>query len=376
MTSAALIATTSTVVTIRAIVQTAAISSAFGEDGFPGVRMLARGPKAAGFYVSAADVDSPALRFRFGRSRPSPLRPLVRTAAGAALAAAIVLPLRRRQLKLPPSVTTAALASGPIALAVLVPRTRARDAAMYGLQMWAFAVAHELPYDDPDALRSRLRIDYPIRVDRAIGRGELPTVRLQRALARPGEVRMLDRVLTLVHWVWFAQPHLSLLWILNRDERRFPRAARQVAAAYDLGCLIYFLVPTAPPWWAAAEGHAPGEGRRLMVEVGERAWGRAWPRLYDSLGGNPWAAMPSLHFGTSLLAAILLSEVSRGAGALGWSYALTLGFALVYLGEHYVIDLAAGAALIVLVRRGEPLAEPAVRAVNGAIQRLERVANG
>ena len=39
-------------------------------------------------------------------------------------------------------------------------------------------------------------------------------------------------------------------------------------------------------------------------------------------------------------------------------YALTLGFALVYLGEHYVIDLVAGAALVALVRRGEPLAEP------------------
>ena len=44
------------------------------------------------------------------------------------------------------------------------------------------------------------------------------------------------------------------------------------------------------------------------------------------------------------------------AGAAGWAYALTLGFALVYLGEHYVVDLAAGAALVALVRRGEPLA--------------------
>ena len=49
--------------------------------------------------------------------------------------------------------------------------------------------------------------------------------------------------------------------------------------------------------------------------------------------------MPSLHFATSLLAAILLSETGRCAGAAGWGYALTLGFALVYLGEHYVIDL-------------------------------------
>ncbi len=55
---------------------------------------------------------------------------------------------------------------------------------------------------------------------------------------------------------------------------------------------------------------------------------------------------------------------------------MTLGFALVYLGEHYVTDLLAGAALVAAVRRGEPLAEPLVQRVNGALQRLERLAAG
>jgi membrane-associated phospholipid phosphatase len=114
----------------------------------------------------------------------------------------------------------------------------------------------------------------------------------------------------------------------------------------------------------------------MMVEVGEKAWGRAWPRLYESLGGNPWAAMPSLHFATSLLAAILLSETGPLAGAAGWGYALTLGFALVYLGEHYAVDLAAGAALVAIVRGGEPLAEPWALRFSAAVQRLERLANG
>ena len=76
------------------------------------------------------------------------------------------------------------------------------------------------------------------------------------------------------------------------------------------------------------------------------------------------------------MAAISLSETGRAAGAAGWSYALTLGFALVYLGEHYVTDLAAGAGLVALVRRGEPLAEPAVHSVNRGLRRLERLASG
>jgi hypothetical protein len=84
--------------------------------------------------------------------------------------------------------------------------------------------------------------------------------------------------------------------------------------------------------------------------------------------------MPSLHFATSLMAAIHLAEIGPVPGALGWAYAGTLAFALVYLGEHYVTDLLAGAALVVAIRRGEPLAEPVVEAVNRALRRLEAVA--
>ena len=55
---------------------------------------------------------------------------------------------------------------------------------------------------------------------------------------------------------------------------------------------------------------------------------------------------------------------------------ISMGVALVYLGEHYVTDLLAGAALVAVVRRGEPLAEPLVHGVNRGLRRLERLANG
>jgi membrane-associated phospholipid phosphatase len=108
-----------------------------------------------------------------------------------------------------------------------------------------------------------------------------------------------------------------------------------------------------------------------MVEAGERFWKRFWRPLYDSLEGNPFAAMPSLHFGTSVMAARVLSDTGKVAGALMWAYALTLGFGLVYLGEHYVVDLLAGLALAELVRRAEPVAGPFLLAAGRQVQRLE-----
>ena len=236
-------------------------------------------------------------------------------AAAAALAAAFAVPLMRKKRRIPPAVTTAALAAGPPALAVLRPRTKLRDAGMYALQMWMFVLGHELPYDDPERAESRLRVGYPIRVDRAIGAGELPNVRLQRALAGLGRGNVVDRILSWVHWSWFFEPHGALTYILARDPEQFARSARQMSAVYDLGCIVYAAVPTAPPWWASEEGHTDAKVRRIMVEVGEEEWGKAWPVLYDVLGGNPWAAMPSLHFATSLMAALLLAEMGPERGS-------------------------------------------------------------
>jgi len=321
------------------------------------------------------------------------LRAAVRLAAGATLAAAIATPLVRRRFRIPAAATTAAVVAGPLAVAVLAPRTKTRDVVLYSFQMWAFTIAHELPYDNAEALRRRLKIRYPIAADRWLGRGELPSVRLQRRLSIPGRVTALDRALSMVHWAWFFEPHVTLLFIQQRHVDRFARAARQMAATYDIGCALYFAIPTAPPWWASENDYldrpidhissdvveemvieARPEVRRLMLDVGEEVWGPVWDRLYETANGNPWAAMPSLHFASSLMAAVLLAEVGPVPGALGAGYAATLAVALVYLGEHYVTDLIAGAAVVGLVRRGEPLAEPVVEAVNGVLRRLERIA--
>src|SRR3954468_15607045 len=103
---------------------------------------------------------------RSGRPAPIPLRPIladpmrrrprppravqlaVRAGAMATVGAAIALPLVRKRLRIPGPVTLAVAASGPLAVAVLGPRTRKRDVSLFAMQMWAFTVVHEMPYDD------------------------------------------------------------------------------------------------------------------------------------------------------------------------------------------------------------------------------------
>lgn len=300
------------------------------------------------------------------------------------VAAGAAAPLVRKRVTAAPLLVQAVAFSAPLGLAIALPRSRRRDVAVCALQMWAYVAAYKSPHDDELAQAQRVHVTYPILGDRLLGLGQLPTVRLQRAFARGGageaDWRALDRVLVWAHWSWFMVPHGTLLYLLARHPERFPRAAVMTYAVFNLGASVYWVLPTAPPWYAAgAPERTRGEAvevRRMMVEYGEHFWGDGWGSLYSVFGGNPLAAMPSLHFATSVMAALLLAEVSPVAGALGSTYAATLGFALVYLGEHYAVDLLAGAALTLAVRRAAPHAAPAVGGLGRAVAAVAAVGRG
>ena len=129
----------------------------------------------------------------------------IRAAAWVAVGTGVALPFVRRKRKLPAPVVLGAAAAAPAALCVAVPRTRTRDVTTIVLQMLAYLAAYEMPNDDPDKLRARVRVSYPVRVDRALGLGKLPSQRLQ-ALAAPGRVRPAEQVLVWAHWIWFLVP--------------------------------------------------------------------------------------------------------------------------------------------------------------------------
>lgn len=281
----------------------------------------------------------------------------------------------RRRLKLPPAAVLGTAGLAPVALCVLTRRNRLRDVTVGALNMWAYLAAYEMPHDDPERLAARVRVTYPVAIDRVLGLGVPPTIRLQRTFAAPGKVNRFERVLVWCHWMWFLVPHGSVAYVMLRRPEKFPAAAVRMYAVFDLGAVFYWAIPTAPPWWAAAHGYLEDRQtvlvRRMMIEYGEQFWGDRWAGLYDVLGGNPLAAMPSLHFATSLMAAHLLTEVGPVPGALGWTYTSLLGIALVYLGEHYAVDLLAGAALAETVRSEAPRFAPLAGRLSRLVQVLE-----
>jgi membrane-associated phospholipid phosphatase len=117
-------------------------------------------------------------------------------------------------------------------------------------------------------------------------------------------------------------------------------------------------------------GHMDGRVVRVVPRVFRDARGEPLDQD-DTAGANPWAAMPSDHLAAALAAALTLRELHPAAGPAGLGYAAVLGFALVYLGEHYVIDLLAGAALAAAVAAAQRPLAPFARRVDAAWRRIE-----
>ncbi len=291
-----------------------------------------------------------------------------RVLAGAAVPAGVVLAQLRKRLELPPPATVAIAGLVPLAaIAATSPRSRTRYVAAGAAYMWLFKVTWEMPFDHPEKLRRRVRIDYPIKVDRFLGAGVTPTQRLQRALRTPGEVSAFDVAVTAVYGSWFL-PHVLLGYLLIRDERYVPRAAGRLSAAYHLTTPFYWLLPTAPPWWASEHGdRMDDEVERIVRAVVCHVTGIAPPDNSEG-PGNPWGSMPSDHISSAAITAMGLSEVGPIFGAIGWTYVAAAGFAVVYLGEHYLVDVLVGLAVAEIVRRGEPHVAPLVRAVAHALE--------
>lgn len=202
-----------------------------------------------------------------------------------------------------------------------------------------------------DDLGMPVRYSEPIDVDKWLGFGDTPSARLQAVLCgSPCDPS------TMAHWydrifiiVWMSHFTVGLsvavvFWLRNRLE--FRRWMRRYLTLNFSALICYLLIPTAPPWMASAEGRLPSEVQRLSA----RAWvgprpegvGAADPTAW---AGNAVAAMPSLHAGVAFLVAMYAVQRFR----TGWRwlillYPLAMSFSLVYLGEHYVADVLAGAA--------------------------------
>jgi len=195
--------------------------------------------------------------------------------------------------------------------------------------------------------------DSVIAVERLI-LGGIPTVWLQETLLVAGTVQLHDVLLSLVYVSHFFFPlaFAFLLWLHWRP--MYYRFVVTLMVVSFAAFLTFVLLPVAPPRFAYMYGEALPVVD-VVHEVSRQGGWQGFSWVYRNLVGNPVAAFPSMHAAYPLLVFLFLLEWRRG-WALAWApFVFIVWFATVYLGHHYVVDVAGGAVYAVggylLVRR-------------------------
>lgn len=193
-----------------------------------------------------------------------------------------------------------------------------------------------------DDLGVAIQSDYVIAIDKFMFLGNVPSVELQRTLFRPWDIGLIDMLAVATHWSFFVVPHavFAYLWFFRRSMA--PAYGKAMLLTLYLGLLLFWLVPTMPPWLAGVQGDLVGT-YRVMNFVTSGIDANAYRDLYGTLAApNSVASVPSIHMALTFL--VLLSVREH---APRWTmplviYNVAMAFSLVYLGEHYVFDLLMG----------------------------------
>ncbi len=146
-------------------------------------------------------------------------------------------------------------------------------------------------------------------------------------------------LIKLMNWVYF-WGHMPLViivavWLYVWHRKAYFITRNAFLASGAIGVVIYWLFPVAPP--------------RLIPFAGFIDTMAAFDRVgYNAQEAkafvNPYAAVPSLHFGWSLLLGVIVAWVSRRplayVFAVAWPVAMFLS--VVMTGNHFILDAVAG----------------------------------
>jgi membrane-associated phospholipid phosphatase len=155
-------------------------------------------------------------------------------------------------------------------------------------------------------------------------------------------VSAVDPLMTLLVWT-YQYAHLpiiigAMVWVFTQRREWWKLYRNWFLAMNFIAVLVFALLPTAPPRMIFTSGIADINFlhgvRQHIFENGVLA--------------NPFAAMPSLHFGYALFIGLMLFTLthSRWTRYLGFVYAFVVLVAIVATGNHFIIDAVAGALVV------------------------------
>lgn len=231
---------------------------------------------------------------------------------------------------------------------------RTRDEISLMVRDWFVLVVIWMAYDysrgTADQWGIPVNYEGPRDLDRLLAFGRDPVIVMQEAFYVPHDVRWWDVAGAIVYMSHFVLPVLPLALLRVRDRLAWLAYVRRFSLTLGIAVVGFILYPAAPPWMASRDGYLDRVDRitgRGWWELNLRTVSRTLDRGAAVL--NPVAAMPSLHAGLALLVTLWFT---RGRSApvrtVALAFPVAMGAALVYFGEHYLVDVLMGWLVVLL----------------------------
>jgi membrane-associated phospholipid phosphatase len=205
---------------------------------------------------------------------------------------------------------------------------------------WIPLVSIFLSYEAMDSivgsLQKTVHVKQPIALELQLF-GSIPTLVLQQFYRSP----FLDYLGAFFYSLHFIAPVVFafLLW------KYYPGNYQKFVLALAIGtysALITFLVyPVAPPWYGltSAQGWNGVQAIRILVHIDQTLGVPFYRTIFDFVSSNQFAAFPSLHSMYAWLIALYALKVKKTRALPILLLPAGVWFSVVYLGEHYVVDV-------------------------------------
>lgn len=173
-------------------------------------------------------------------------------------------------------------------------------------------------------------------IDSDLFGGQLPSAWLQARFHQPRSVDWEDAAATAIYFVYYLVPVIvGLLWWF-RSRSGYHRYAAALVVLCGLAFATYVAMPTVPPWLAQPQSideitDTTIAGLNLPAQL---------VAMYVGHDYNLYAAFPSLHAAFPVVLAYYGWLRSQAVGVAMAAYAGLVWISIVFLGEHYLVDIA------------------------------------
>ena len=216
--------------------------------------------------------------------------------------------------------------------------------------------AYEMMRGYADNFGASIHVADFIAIDKFLFFGHLPTQVFQDWFHPATGIDYLAIVATVFYFLHFPLPLAVGFFLWLRRRRVYYDFVAAIIILSMAGFVTYLLLPVGPPWYAAQHGFLPGPNGAPAISYLKssafddiaRFFGFQGNYLYSytmyDINPNDVAAFPSLHAAYPTLAFLFARRAFGRIGYLMIGYAACVWFAVIYLGDHYLVDVLGGIA--------------------------------